>query len=149
MSYLQPFDDVNKRVSRLAANIPLAHHGLAPLSFIDVPDDIYIYGMIGVYERSAARYVALRQSLGEPDPFRLKYRDIIRELIADIILNMLKLKEASVMIKAKELPPQDQEKFIESVETKLLSLHVSLHEGNFARYRIRPSEFKKWKARWD
>lgn len=60
---------------------------------------------------------------------------------------MLKLKEASVMIKAKakDPPPQDQEKFIESVETELLSLH----EGNFARYRIRPSEFKKWKARWD
>ena len=50
LPYLQPFDDVNKRVSRLAANIPFAHHNLSPLSFIDVPDDIYIQGMIGVYE---------------------------------------------------------------------------------------------------
>ena len=30
LPYLQPFDDVNKRVSRLAANIPFAHHNLAP-----------------------------------------------------------------------------------------------------------------------
>ena len=34
--YLQPFDDVNKRVSRLAANIPLIRENLSPLSFEDV-----------------------------------------------------------------------------------------------------------------
>ena len=38
--YLQPFDDVNKRVSRLAANLPFNRHNLAPLSFIDVPEGI-------------------------------------------------------------------------------------------------------------
>ena len=162
LPYLQPFDDVNKRVSRLAANIPFAHHNLSPLSFIDVPDDIYIQGMIGVYElnrvellkdvflwayeRSAARYASLRQSLGEPDTFRLKYREDIKELIANIISQGCKSKEASIMIKSRamKLPTQDQEKFTESVETELLSLH----EGNFARYQIRPSEFKSWKSMW-
>jgi len=162
LPYLQPFDDVNKRVSRLAANIPFAHHNLSPLSFIDVPDDIYIQGMIGVYElnrvellkdvflwayeRSAARYAALRQSLGEPDTFRLKYREDIKELIANIISQGCKSKEASIMIKSRamKLPTQDQDKFTESVETELLSLH----EGNFARYQIRPSEFKSWKSMW-
>ena len=38
LPYLQPFDDVNKRVSRLAANIPLIRENLSPLSFVDVPD---------------------------------------------------------------------------------------------------------------
>jgi hypothetical protein len=162
LPYLQPFDDVNKRVSRLSANIPFIRHNLAPLSFIDVPDDIYIQGMLGVYEinrvgllkdvflwayeRSAARYAALRQSLGEPDPFRLRYRQIIRELITDIIVSACQPKKASIMIKtkSKELPIEDQEKFIESVESELLSLH----EGNFARYKIRPSEFKRWQEIW-
>lgn len=162
LPYLQPFDDVNKRVSRLAANIPFARHNLAPLSFIDVPDDVYIQGMIGVYElnriellkdvflwaydRSAARYAALRQSLGEPDPFRLKYRENMRDLIAGIVSQGIKPKEAAEKIKsaAKELPAQDREKFVEAVETELLSLH----EGNFVRYRIRPSEFKIWKDIW-
>lgn len=37
LPYLQPFEDVNKRVSRLAANIPFIRHNLCPLSFIDVP----------------------------------------------------------------------------------------------------------------
>lgn len=37
LPYLQPFEDVNKRVSRLAANIPFIQRNLCPLSFIDVP----------------------------------------------------------------------------------------------------------------
>ena len=82
LPYLQPFDDVNKRVSRLAANIPLIKANLAPLSFTDVPGDLYTRATLGVYERndvallrdvflwayerSAARYAAVRQSLGSP-----------------------------------------------------------------------------------
>ena len=162
LPYLQPFDDVNKRVSRLAANIPLFRHNLAPLSFVDVPDQIYIQGMLGVYElnridllkdvfmwaygRSAARYTALRQSLGEPDPFRLKYRDEIRLLIFQIVTQALSSKETSPVIttKAMSLPTNDQEKFSEAVETELLALH----EGNCARYHISASDFQRWSKVW-
>ena len=146
----------------LAANIPFTRHNLSPLSFVEVPENLYIQGLIGVYElnridllkdvflwayqRSAERYSALRQSLGEPDPFRLKYRDHMRLLIADIVTKNLKSKKASERIKmsAKLLPKQEQDKFIETVETELLSLH----EGNFARYRIRPVEFARWSKQW-
>jgi Fic family protein len=38
LPYLQPFEDVNKRVSRLAANIPFIKHNLSPLSFLDVSE---------------------------------------------------------------------------------------------------------------
>lgn len=162
LPYLQPFDDVNKRVSRLAANIPFVRQNLSPLSFTDVPDDLYIQGTLAVYElnrvellkdvflwayeRSAARYAALRQSLGEPDPFRLKYRDAIRTLIAQVVSGGMNSKEASQTITAaaSRLPQTDRSKFIEAVETELLALH----EGNFARYRIRPDEFQQWKAAW-
>src|SRR3984885_4903810 len=41
LPYLQPFDDVNKRVSRLSANIPFIKLNLSPLSFIDVPRTLY------------------------------------------------------------------------------------------------------------
>lgn len=50
LPYLQPFEDVNKRVSRLAANIPLIRGNLCPLSFVDVPDRAYIDGTVAVYE---------------------------------------------------------------------------------------------------
>ena len=56
LPYLQPFEDVNKRVSRLAANIPFIRHNLCPLSFIDVPERAYIDAMLGVYERTVSNF---------------------------------------------------------------------------------------------
>ena len=163
LPYLQPFDDVNKRVSRLAANIPLIKHNLSPLSFIDVPRQTYTEAVLGVYElnkidllkdvfiwayeRSAARYAAVRQSLGEPDPFRLRYREQLRELIAELVRARVGRKDAVARIAAwskKEIDPGDHKRFAEIAEGEL----ISLHEGNFARYRIRPSEFATWRQVW-
>jgi len=162
LPYLQPFEDVNKRVSRLAANIPLNRKNLAPLSFIDVPDDLYISGLLAVYElnrvellkdvfiwsyeRSAARYASVRQSLGEPDLFRMKYRQPIRALVAQIVSSTMDKKTASKFIEenSNTIPAIDRKKFIEYTETELLSLH----EGNFARFMITPSEFRHWYELW-
>ncbi|MDA0814475.1 MAG: hypothetical protein O3C21_19040 [Verrucomicrobia bacterium] len=41
---------------------------------------------------------------------------------------------------ASEIPEEGWAKFIETVEVELLSLH----EGNIARYRLRPGEFAQW-----
>jgi Fic family protein len=163
LPYLQPFDDVNKRVSRLAANIPLNKKNFSPLSFVEVPDKIYINGLLGVYElnriellkdvflwaydRSAKQYAAQRQSLGEPDLFRLKYRDIIKALIAEIITERHSKEEAIIMIKARSLrlPQAEQDKFVQTVENEL----ISLHEGHFARYFVTPSQFRNWQKSWN
>ena len=50
LPYLQPFEDVNKRVSRLAANISLIQQNYCPLSFVDVSNRDYIDGILGIYE---------------------------------------------------------------------------------------------------
>ena len=163
LPYLQPFDDVNKRVSRLAANIPLIKGNLSPLSFEGVPRQTYIEATLGVYElnkvdllkdvflwayeRSVARYAAVRQSLGEPDPFRLRLRAPLREAIAEIVRARLGRKDAVAWIESwarERIDPTDRRRFIEVVETEL----ASLHEGNFARYQIRPSEFEAWRKAW-
>jgi hypothetical protein len=163
LPYLQPFDDVNKRVSRLAANIPLIRANLAPLSFTDVPGDLYTRATLGVYERndiallrdvflwayerSAARYAAVRQSLGEPDPFRLRYRERLRDIVRDVVRGPMDRKTARAHLAATardEIPAGDQEQFVEVAETELLGLH----EGNFARYQVRPSEFAAWRLVW-
>jgi hypothetical protein len=105
LPYLQAFEDVNKRVSRLAANIPLIRQNLSPLSFIDVPERAYVEGLMGVYElnridllrdvfvwayeRSSQRYVAVRQSLGEPDKFRLKFRNELTDVVGEIVRGRL------------------------------------------------------------
>lgn len=163
LPYLQPFDDVNKRVSRLAANIPFNKKNLSPLSFIDVPEQLYIDGLLGIYElnriellkdmftwayqRSAQQYAAQRQSLGEPDEFRIKYRDQIRQLVSEIVTQLSGQDEADLLINAKaiKVPTEDREKFIQTIKTEL----ISLHEGNIARYFIRPSEYKHWKNNWN
>lgn len=164
LPYLQPFDDVNKRVSRLAANIPLIKRNLAPLAFDGVPRDSYTHGVLGVYElrrtellrdlfiwayeRSAARYAAVRQSLGEPDPFRLHHRTAIRDIVGEVIRARMGRKQAAAHIAAwsqTHIDPEDREQFRGIAESELLGLH----EGNFARYRVRPSEFEAWQKAWN
>ncbi len=163
LPYLQPFVDVNKRVSRLATNIPLIQRNLCPLSFVDVSQATYISAILGVYEfnriellrdvfvwaykRSCARYSALRQSLGEPDPFRMQYRSQITRLVAEVVRKKMNKPEAVDYIQgftSRQIQASDRERFIEVVENQLLSLH----EGNIARYRLRPSEFASWRENW-
>ena len=163
LPYLQPFEDVNKRVSRLAANIPLIQNNLCPLSFVDVPQQIYVNGLLGVYElnriellrdvfvwgykRSCLRYSITRKELGEPDPFRMRYRNAITETVARVIRGSMDKAEAIAFIREYArlfIPSEDQAHFIESVERDIMSLH----EGNIARHRIRDVEFEVWKKTW-
>jgi hypothetical protein len=163
LAYLQGFDDGNKRVSRLAANIPLIRGNLCPLSFVDVPERAYIDGVLAIYElnriellrdvfiwayeRSSARYSAVRQSPGEPDPFRLRYRALVAELVAAVVRAGMDKKAATALARqhaAEQVPPADQARFVEVVETEIMSLH----EGNIARYRLRPAEYQAWRQGW-
>lgn len=50
ISYLQAFQDVNKRTGRLACNIPLLKNGLAPLSFMEMDRARYVEGLLAFYE---------------------------------------------------------------------------------------------------
>jgi fido (protein-threonine AMPylation protein) len=156
--YLQPFVDVNKRTSRLATNIPLIRRNLVPLSFLDVPEQQYIDGLIGVYElnrvellrdvyvwayeRSARQYKTVRDSLPEPDPFRLRYRAALTEVVGEIVRRRVPLTNAAITDLASPIvEPPDVPTF-----TRLVLQEVAgLHEGNIARFRLRPSEFHLWR----
>lgn len=159
LPYLQPFEDVNKRVSRLAANIPLIRHNLCPLSFIEVEQADYVDGTLVVYEqnrveclrdvfvwayqRSCARYAAVRQSLGDPDPFRLKHRTVIGDAVRAIVqgkMNSAATKRA-LSKHAAALPAAERAQFITVVQKEL----SALHPGSIMRYRLRPGEFEAWK----
>lgn len=50
ISYVQPFEDGNKRTARLAANAVLLAYGLAPLSYRSVEEDDYREAMLVFYE---------------------------------------------------------------------------------------------------
>ncbi len=156
--YLQPFLDVNKRVSRLGANIPLIKHNLSPLSFVDVPEQAYIEGTLGVYEfnrvellrdvfvwayeRSCQRYVAIKESLPEPDPLRLRNREALIDVVSGIVRGGKPI-EAPLIRKLAEalVKPADLDQF---VAMAFNDLH-HLHEGSVARYRLRLHELRAWK----
>ena len=164
LPYLQPFDDVNKRVSRFSANIPLIKANLSPLSFEGVSRELYSEAVLGVYEinriellrdvfimaykRSAARYVAVPQLLGEPDPFRMRHTDTLREVVGSAVRGCMNKKHAAAHIRVwtqDHIDRMERDLFRETAERALLGLH----EGNFVRYRIKPSEFAAWQKVWN
>ncbi|WP_413793948.1 MULTISPECIES: Fic family protein [unclassified Pseudomonas] len=159
LPYLQPFADINKRTSRLAANLPLFRANLCPLTFLDVPEQAYSRATLGVYEmtrvellrdlyiwayeRSTLEYLAIKQDLAEPDPLRLAWRDFIKKTIREIItqpeLDPLSCIQRSVAeyVSEKEQP---------EVQALIVEELRRLHEGVLARYGLRPSEFMSWKS---
>ncbi|MHB8741976.1 MAG: Fic family protein [Sulfuricaulis sp.] len=155
--YLQPFADVNKRVSRLGANISLIRHNLCPLSFIDVPEKAYVEGTLGVYElkevtllrdvfvwayeRSSQRYLAIRETVAEPDPVRLRHREALIIIVGEIIRGQQRPSEAAVREVAKTLVPN---KNLDRVVELAIEDLKHLHEGNVSRYRLRLSEYRTW-----
>lgn len=158
--YLQPFEDVNKRVSRLGANIPFLKHNLCPLSFIEVPERAYVEGTLAVYElnkvelladvfawayeRSCQQYRAIADSLPQPDPFRRKYRDVLADVIGEIVRKGWAAEPLIIEREAANLvPDEDRTPFVEMAVDEL----KGLHDGNIARYRLRLSEFRDWKAK--
>lgn len=161
--YLQAFDDVNKRVSRLAANIPLLKSNLSPLTFADVPKGLYVEALLGVYEcnrhdllkdlflwaygRSAAKCATVRQVTGAPDPLRFRYHSELRELVGSVLRESMDRTRAFEFVAnwaKSNVSSEDVEDFREMAETELLSLH----EGNFARYAVGLSEFRTWSGAW-
>ncbi len=162
LSYLQAFEDVNKRTARLVANIPFIKQNLKPLSFIDVNQNDYVTALLGVYEkndtcllrdfyswayqRSAERYSAIQQSMGQPNLFKFKYQRIIQEIVRHIVLNNITGKNMVPTIKnlvaEKNLSIADASHLFEVIETEIMSLH----EGNIAIFKIKPDEYEKWKS---
>ena len=157
LPYLQPFADVNKRTSRLAANLPLLQHNLCPLTFLGVPEAAYSQAILGVYEmtrvellrdvfvwayeRSTQEYTALKQNLAEPDPLRLRYRELIKRVIREVVLtpntdslDMIRQAVAQIV----DLTEREE------LQALLIDELRRLHEGVLARYGLRPSEWERW-----
>ena len=157
--YLQPFADINKRTSRLAANLPLFYANLCPLTFVDVPPGLYARAMLGVYEmgrvellrdllvwayeRSTAEYVAIRQTLAEPDPLRLAWRQLIKDTVHAVVTqpgaDAVGLVEQAVTA---QVPGPERA----AVQALILDELRRLHEGVLARYRLRPAQWRDWVA---
>ena len=159
LPYLQAFADINKRTSRLAANLPLFRANLCPLTFLDVPEQAYSRAILGVYEmtrvellrdlfvwayeRSTQEYLAIKQDLAEPDPLRLAWRDFIKQTVRTVVTQP-ELEPFTCIQQAVTVSVPEKEQA--AVQALLVEEVRRLHEGVLARYGVRPSEFGVWKA---
>ena len=153
LAYLQPFVDGNKRTSRLGANLPLMLANCAPLSFIDVEPRDYALAMLGVYEqrdvalavalfdqtyrRSIAKYQAIVDSMGHPDPMRTRYRSQLGEAMQLIVYDGLQVDQALDRVR---IDPQHMPAF----RHMLLEELEHLQPYNCARYRLPMGATQAW-----
>ncbi|MCM2351500.1 MAG: hypothetical protein NDI69_15865 [Bacteriovoracaceae bacterium] len=104
--------------------------------------DLYLWA----YQRSSERYSAIQQNLGEPNALKLKYRtniqEIIRTLITETIPGKDIVKNIKRMIQEQSVLEPDASELFKIIEMEV----VGLHDGNIARFKIRPSEFQSWKT---
>ena len=158
LPYLQPFADINKRTSRLAANLPLFRANLCPLTFLDVPERAYGRAILGLYEmtrvellrdlyvwayeRSTQEYLAIRQGLVEPDPIRLAWRELTRVTIREVVNRP---EEDALTLIRQAVAANVEENDRGNVQALILEELRRLHEGVLARYGLRPAEFAIWK----
>ena len=154
--YLQAFDDINKRTSRVASNIPLLKEDLAPMSFLTMDDGDYIDGLIGIYElnnvallrdaymdaymTSAENYRVLRAELEMPDKAALVYREFVREAVRRSVLDRKQFDPELVTAMAAEagVPEEDRAQVVNYIRQEFRGLH----EGNVIRYRLRPADLE-------
>lgn len=158
LPYLQAFLDSNKRTARLLANLPLFTCNVRPLSFVDVERGDYLRATLCAYEfrdpgplrelfihaytRSCARYPEVLDIVPDPDPFRLAHRTEIYAIVRDVVSSPETHAQETVEERANTLfeDVNDRARFIAIVLTDL----DALHEGNFMRYRITPTQFNAW-----
>ncbi|RXN90628.1 cell filamentation protein Fic [Achromobacter aloeverae] len=155
LAYLQPFEDGNKRVSRLAANIPLMVFNCAPLSFLDVDQDDYAQAMLAYYElrdlapaadlfawtyrRSCAKYALVLRQTPVGNPLRAKFGPKLIEAVQAVVHYRRPLANT---LETLALPPHEREQF----EPLLRSELEGLHEFNAARFDLSTRSVDDWIA---
>lgn len=156
LAYLQPFEDGNKRTSRLCANLPLLLQNCAPLSFLDVEPPDYAMAVLAVYEkqdvslavelfawtyrRSIAKYAVVLESMGNPDAFRAKYREHLGEAIRSVVVDG---KPAVQAVAELSIAATDGEAFTAMLREELRLLAPY----NCARYRVGIRVAEAWLQR--
>jgi Fic family protein len=153
IAYLQPFEDGNKRTSRLCANLPLLLQNCAPLSFLDVEAPDYALSVIAVYEkqdvslavelfewtylRSIQKYEVILQSMGPTNPFRSLYREQLGASLRQVVSDRLTVNAALANL---AVPAEDQAAFLALLREELLHLE----DYNCARYRLSIRLTEEW-----
>lgn len=153
IAYLQPFEDGNKRTSRLCANLPLLLQNCAPLSFLDVEQADYALAVLAVYERqdvslavelfawtyrrSIQKYGVVLDAMAAPDVFRQRYREMLGEGVRLVVAGR---KPMMAALQQLAVPMEDLPPFRDLLRQEL----EHLAPYNCARYRLGISLADSW-----
>ncbi|CAH0525098.1 Fic family protein [Vibrio hippocampi] len=163
LSYLQAFEDVNKRTARLGCNLPFIQQNLCPLSFVDVPKDDYVRSLIyfyetgdylpaldvfiWAYERSCQQYTSVEKSVGHIDSYRIKYRSERKQAIGEIIRNGMTGQQIPSYLEqfCKKHQIAESDKFVSIAMVEL----GKLHSGAIISIGVTEQMFIAWKEKFD
>lgn len=158
LSYLQAFEDVNKRTSRLSCNIPFIKSNLCPLSFTEVARDDYTAALLAIYEkndiapmlelfawaysRSCKQYGVVKKALGEIDAFRIQYRHQRKAIMGQIVRQGLHGTSAEELIE--NYCQQYEIKDIDKFTAMTLADLSALHAGAIIGLGITEAQLEEW-----
>lgn len=152
--YIQPFEDLNKRTSRISCNIPFVKSAMLPISFKNIDREVYLNALKDIYEKnnptgmkslfikaykdSSQEYSHLKAILVRPSLTLIQYRDMIKKLVYECVVKNKKITKS--MIRVADLKQKNE--VFEQIQEELFNLH----EGSLVRFNLTPSQFIKWKA---
>lgn len=153
--YLQPFEDCNKRTSRVSCNLPLLRVGVLPMSWMDTPQKDYIDGILSIYEhnetalleevfvdgymRTTERF-EINNRMKEPSKIAMQYRNEIRECVRNRVLH----DDATL---PSNIPRADLPAMTLHVETQLSALKEAPFSA--ARFGLTPRDVDAWLSQMD
>jgi len=141
-------DPRSARADIFPSYIPLSADSQDILAYVDQPAQArkpvgYLWG----YERSTQEYPAIKQDLAEPEPepepLRLAWRDFIKLTIHAVVQHPEHDPLSSIQQRVTERVPKREQS---SVQALIVEELRRMHEGVFARYGLRPSEYAQWEA---
>lgn len=144
LSYLQAFEDGNKRTSRLMCNLPLLRAALPPMSFVDIDKEDYISGLVDFYEtgdtrllgdafaiayQAGARLYEVSVSGGRPlRSVERKYALEIESAVSRTVKATLEGRKDNLKDLLEKVPVDNREDFIHVVDETLDSLNENTAE---------------------
>jgi hypothetical protein len=141
----------NLLLKKLLSCFQRAHEGT--VSFLDVEAPDYALAVLGVYEkqdvalavelfewtylRSIQKYEVILQSMGAPNPFRVRYREQLGEAARQVVNDRLPME---AVLASLVIPPEDQAAFQGLLREELRHLEAY----NCARYRLSIRLTEEW-----
>jgi len=160
LPYLHPFIDVNKRVGRLAANIPLFKANLCPMSYRDMDKERYTLGLLAfyelnrperiastfcdAYERCVARYVAMVEQGRHVHALEIRYHREIRKCVAAFVASNSAANGEGAREFALSRFSSLDEPSRDRISTRTAEIVSQLHEGNCIAWGVSRDSWERY-----